>query len=359
MDVQLPAELWLQIGGHLPRADLSHLVRASHAFHSLLLPLLHRDIILSGPLGSTIDRAERVQAIRDSLERIGAKSELVPAVRSCTLNYLEGTLFEEVITFLGILPNLSSLFLNNLTIEVDQLIRLSKSWRSSIEFTLSYTRVKPIDLPPSIIKETPPTLSSLTITGATLFQTSWRLFVQWSFSTSLETLNFRTNREPILNALFEEHIGALPKASFPRLKSLHLSTLPDRENQERIFDCMPMLENLYLEGHTTSRRRLNISETAIPRLQRYEGLAINVLSLVPRRPVYRLRLSGQDELSTLWGPHTSPILNFGSTSTIRYLRLPPIADPLPSLQLITLVCPSLYELRLTRPYTSHISAVSL
>jgi len=357
MDVQLPAELWLQIGGHLPRADLNRLVRTSHAFHSLLLPRLYREIVLCGPYEGAIDRAERLQAIRDRLERISEKSELVPAIRSCRLYKLEGTLLEEVITFLGKLPNLSGLFLNDLTLEAEQLIRLSKSWRSPIEFAASFITIKPFDLPPSVIKETAPNLSSLTISNAT----SWSFFVQWSFSANLETLKFGAHPEPMLDALFEEHIGALPKVSFPRLKSLCLFALPNRENQGRFFDCMPMLENLYLipGAHTTCRRPLNLSQTAIPRLRHYDGLVTNVLSLVPRRPVQHLGLSGQDELPTLWGSHTSPVPNFGSTSAIRYLYLQPTADPLPSLQLLALVCPSLYELRFTRPHTFRLSAVSL
>lgn len=356
--VRLPAELWLQIGGNLPtRADLNRLVRTSHAFHSLLLPLLYRDIILSGPFGGATDQAEHLQAIRDNLERIGAKAELVLAVRSCKLHKLEGALLEEVITFLGTLPNLSGLFLDDLTLEADQLIRLSKSWKSPVEFVSSFVRVKPIDLPPSIIKETPPKLSSLTVTSATLSQTSWRLFIQWSFSADLETLHFRNNPETLFNALFQEHIGVLPKSSFPRLKSLYLPRLPIQTHQERFFGCMPMLENLYLIPETYFPRSLKLSETPIPRLRRYEGPAINIPSLVPQRPIHHLSLYG--EVPTIWGLHTSPVLNFGSTSAIRYLFcLSSIVDPLPSLQLISLLCPSLNELQLNNSSTSHLSAVS-
>jgi hypothetical protein len=326
----------------------------------ILLPLLHRVIVISGPYERAIDRDERLRAIHYNLERISAKPELVSAIRSCKVRKLEGTLLEEVITFLGTLPNLISLFLDDLTLEVDQLIRLSKGWRSPIKFVSSFVKVKIIDLPPSIVKETPPHLSSLIVTSSTLFQTSWRLFVQWSFSANLETLSFRTPPEPMFNALFEAHISTLPNVSFPRLKSLHLSTLPGRESQGRFFDCMPMLENLYLTTeHTTFYQPLHISERAIPRLRHYEGLVINTLSLVPRRPIYYLSLSGRDTLPRLWGSRTSPVLNFGSTSAIRYLFLSPTADPLPSLQLIARVCPSLYELRLNRLYTSHLSAVSL
>jgi len=360
MEVQLPAELWLQIGNHLPSADLSRLVRISHAFHSLLLPLLHRVVILSGPYGRPADRDERLQAIRDTLERIGAKPELVTAIRSCRLRKLEGTLLEEVITFLRTLPNLTSLFLDDLTLEVDQLIRLSKGWRPPLKFVSSYVDIKSIDLPPSIIKETPPNLSSLIVTNSTFSQTSWRLFVQWSFSAHLETLNLRPVPEPMSNALFGEHISTLPKISFPRLKSLYISRLPGREISGRFFDCMPMLENLHLTlEHAPFHRPLDISETAIPRLRRYEGEVTNIVSLIPRRPIHHLSLSGQYRLPTLWGSHASPVLNFGSTSAIRYLFLSPAADPLPSLQLIALVCPSLYELQLSGLYPFHISAVSL
>jgi len=361
MDAQLPPELWLQIGGHLLSADLSRLVRVSHAFHSLLLPLLHRTFIISGPYRGATDRGERLRAIRDNLERIGAKPDLVLAIRSCKLRKLEGTLLEEVITFLGALPNLTSLFLEDLTLEADQLIRLSKGWNSPIKFVSSFVEVKSIYLPPSIIKETPPNLSSLIVTSSSFFQASWRLFVQWSFSANLETLSFNTSPEPMFSALYEEHISTLPKVSFPRLKSLHLSTLPGQEKQGRFFDCMPKLENLYLArdyNYAKFQRPLDISEAAIPRLRHYEGPVLNILPLVPRRPIYHLSLSGRDLLPTLWGPHAPPVLNFGSTSTIRYLYLSQTADPLPTLQLIALVCPSLFELQLTRLHTSHLSAVS-
>jgi len=362
MGVQLPAELWLQIGSYLPTVHLNRLVRVSRAFHSLLLPLLHRFVILYGPYAHAADRDERLQAIRDTLERIGAKPELVPAIRSCRLRKLEGALLEEVITFLGTLPNLTSLFLQELTLEVDQLIRLSKGWRSPLEFDSSFVNVKPIDLPPSIIKETPPKLLSLIVTSSALFQTSWRLFVQWSFSANLETLSLRSGPEPMFNALFEEHTSTLPKVSFPRLKSLYLSALPGRENQGRFFACMPMLENLYINlltlEHPNFHRPLDISETAIPRLRRYEGHVISILSLVPRRPIHHLNLSGQNNLPTLWGSHASPVLNFGSTSAIRFLALSPTADPLPYLQLIARICPSLYELQLSCSYP-RLSAVSL
>jgi hypothetical protein len=359
MGAQLPAELWLQIGGHLPRADLNRLVRVSHAFHSLLLPLLHRTVIISGPYRGATDRDERLRSIRDNLERISAKPDLVLAIRSCKLRKLEGTLLEEVITFLGTLANLTSLFLDDLSLEADQLIRLSKGWNTPINFVSSFVEVKSIDLPPSIVKETTPNLSSLIVTNATFFQTSWRLFVQWSFSANLETLTLNNHLEPMFNALYEEHISTLPKVSFPRLKSLHLSTLPGRENQGRFFDCMPMLESLFLaRDYATFQRSLNISEAAIPRLRRYEGPVINILSLAPRRPIFHLSLSGQDMLPTLWGSHASPVLNFGSSSAIRYLYLSQTANPLPSLQLIALVCPSLYALQLPRLYTSHLSAVS-
>ena len=358
MGARLPAEIWLQIGGHLPSADLSHLVRVSDAFHSLLLPLLHRVIIISGPRRGSADWDERLQAIRDNLGRIGAKPDLVPAIRSCKLRNLEGTLLEEVITFLGTLLNLTSLFLDGLTLEADQLVRLSKGWRSPIKFVSSFAMVKSTDLLPSITKEAPPNLSSLIVANSAFSQSSWRLLVQWSFSENLETLSLNTGPEQMLNALFEEHISTLPKVSFPRLKSLHLATLPGGENQRRFFDCMPMLENLDLAREYIARRQpLDISETAIPRLRRYEGQVINLLSLVPRRPIYRLRLSGLDMLSTLWGSHAPPVLNFGSTSAMRYLYLSQTADPLHSLQLIALVCPSLYELQLTL-YTSRLSAVS-
>jgi hypothetical protein len=364
MGVQLPVELWLQIGGHLPRADINRLVRSNHTFHSLLLPLLHRDLRLSSPLEGASDRAERIQAIHDRLERIGAKSELAFAVRSCGLYFLGGTLLEEAITFLGTLPNLSSLLLHKVFIEADQLIRLSKSWRSPIELTFSDAKVRPADLPPSTIKETPPNLSSLTLTTSIVLpHTPWRLFVQWTFSVNLETLVFEDHHQHdlVLDALFEAHINALPKASFPRLKTLHLSRLPAREISGGIFDCMPMLENLHIAStaNTSFHRPLTISETAIPKLRRYEGSAINALSLIPRRPIDHLNLIGEGDLPTLWGSQTSPILNFGSTSAIRYLDLPPIADPLPTLQFIALICPSLYELRLNRPDTSYIFAVSL
>lgn len=359
MGTQLPAELWLQIGGHLPRSDLNRLVRASHAFYSLLLPLLHKVVIISGPCRGATDRDERLLAIRDNLERIGAKPDLVLAIRSCRLRRLEGALLEVVITFLGTLPNLTSLFLDDLTLEADQLIRLSTGWNSPIEFVSSFVEVKSIDLPPSIIKETPPNLSSLIVTNSSFFQTSWRLFVQWSFSANLETLSIKTHLEPMLNALFEEHISTLPKVSFPRLKTLHLSTLARRENQGRFFACMPVLENLSLaREYTTFHRPLDISEAAIPRLRYYEGPATNILSLVPRRPICHLSLTGQDMLPTLWGSHASPVLNFGSTSAIRYLYLSHATDPLSSVQLIALVCPSLYELQLARLYTFHLSTVS-
>ena len=108
--------MWLQIGGHLSSAHLSRLVLAGNAFHSLLLLLLHRGDITSGPYRGTTDRDERLQAIHDNLERIGAKPNLVPAIRSCRLQKLEWTVLEKVISFLGTLPNLTSLFLDNLTI---------------------------------------------------------------------------------------------------------------------------------------------------------------------------------------------------------------------------------------------------
>ena len=279
--VQLPAELWLQIGGHLPTANLNCLVRTSHAFHSLLLPLLHRDITLTGPFGGATDQTEHLQTIRDRLERISAKSELLFAVRSCFLRKLEEPLLEEVITFLGTLPNLSRLFLDDLTLEADQLIRLSKSWRSPVKFVSFFVNIKPTDLSQSITKETPPKLSSLTVTGVCLSQTSWRFFFQWSFSANLETLIFSQYPEPMFNALFEEHIGVLPNSSFPRLKSLHLSTVPDRKIRGRFFGCMPMLENLYIITDTTFRRPFKVPETAIPRLRRYEGPVPNIISLVP------------------------------------------------------------------------------
>ena len=243
-------------------------------------------------------------------------------------------------------------------LEAEQLIRLSKGWRSPIKFVCYFVTVKSTDLLPSTTKEAPPNLSSLMVANSAFSQSSWRLFVQWSFSENLETLNLITGPELMLNALFEEHISTLPKVSFPRLKSLHLSILPGRENQRVFFDCMPMLENLDLVREYTARRQpLDISETAIPRLRRYEGQVINLLALVPRRPIYHLRLSGLDMLPTLWGSHAPPVLNFGSTSAMRYLYLSQTADPLHSLQLIALVCPSLYELELTL-YTSHLSAVS-
>src|SRR5258706_632807 len=204
MGARLPAEIWLQIGGHLPSADRSRLVLVSNAFHSLLLPLLHRNVIISGPYRGATDRDERLQAIRDNLERIGAKPDLVTAIRSCRLQELEGALLEEVIGFLGTLPNLASLFLNNLTFEADQLIRLSKGWRSPVKFVTSFVKVKSTDLLPSIIKEAPPNLSSLKVANSAFFQKSWRLFVQWSFSDNLETLSFESNTEPMFNALFEE-----------------------------------------------------------------------------------------------------------------------------------------------------------
>ena len=353
MGARLPAEIWLQIGGHLPSADLSRLVRVSDAFHSLLLPLLHRAIIISGPSRGSTDRDERLQAIRDNLRRIGAKPDLVPAIHSCKLRSLEGTLLEEVITFLGTLLNLTSLFLDDLTLEAEQLIRLSKGWRSPIKFVSSFVTVKSTDLLPSIIKEAPPNLSSLMVTNSAFPQSSWRLFVQWSFSENLETLNLTTGPGLMLNALFEEHISTLPKVSFPRLKSLHLSILPGRENQRGFFDCMPMLENLDLAREYAARRRpLDISETAIPRLRRYEGQVINLLSLVPRRPIYHLHLSGLDMLPTLWESHAPPVvLNFGSTSAIRYLYLSQNAGPLPTLQLISLVCP---DRKSTRLNSSHV-----
>ena len=355
MDVQLPAELWLQIGGHLPRADLNRLVRTGHALHSLLLPLLHRAIILSGPYRFATGHAKRLQSIRDTLARIGAKFELVTAIRSCTFQRVEGTLLEEAIAFLGTLPNLSSLLLKDLTLEANQLIRLSKSWRSPIEFVSDTVNVEPFDLPPSIIKGTPPNLSSLIITDVKCFYTSWRLFVQWSFSANLEIMEIGADII-MLKALFEEHISSLPKVSFPRLKSLRLSALPGLGNQGRFFDCMPMLENLDL---TTFSQNLNISEMAIPRLRRYGGPGTVISSLVPRRPIRHLNISWGDDLPTLWGSRTSPILNFGSTSTIRYLHLPPTQHPLRSLQLVTVACPSLYELKLTCHRRFHFSEVSL
>ena len=355
MGARLPAEIWLQIGGHLPSADLSRLVLVSNAFYSLLLPLLHRDIIISGPCRGATNRDERLQAIRDNLERIGAKPNLVQAIRSCRFQKLEGALLEKVISFLETLPNLTSLSLDDLILEADQLIRLSKGWRSPIKFATSFVKVISTDLLP-FVKEAPPNLSSLIVANTAFYQKSWRLFVQWSFSDNLETLSFRASTKRMLNALFEEHIRTLPQVSFPRLKSLYLSTLPDRENQERFFDCMPMLESLFLAHNY--RVPLAISETAIPRLRCYEGLATNILSLVPRRPIYQLSLSGLDMLPTLWGSHASPVLNFGSNSAIRYLYLSQTADPLPSLQLIALVCPSLYELQLASLYRSHLSAVS-
>ena len=222
----------------------------------------------------------------------------------------------------------------------------------------SFVAVKSTDPLPSITKEALPKLSSLAVANSAFHQNSWQLLVQWSFSDNLETLSLITGPEPMLNALFEEHISALPGVSFPRLKSLHLSVLPRRENQRGFFDCMPMLENLDISrGYAALRRPLDISVMAIPRLRRYEGQVVNLPSLVPRRPLYHLSLSGLYKLPTLWGSHAPPVLNFGSTSRIRYLYLSQTGDPLPSLQLIALVCPSLYELQFTF-YTSHLSAVS-
>ena len=108
---------------------------------------------------------------------------------------------------------------------------------------------------------------------------------------------------------------------YPKVLSLYSSLYIYQDFQvektREDFDCMPMLESLFLaRKYTTCRGLLATSETAIPRFRSYEGLPTNIISLVPRRPIYHLRVSGLDVLPTLWGSHAPQVLNFVSMSAI-------------------------------------------
>lgn len=351
MTAPLPAELWLQIADDLERPSLNLLSRLNRALYSLLLPTLHRHLILQGNKLSA-------DQIRQTLIRISGDAALSQAVRSFTLYKLSPSALDFVILSFRSFPNLSDITLDRFSMDESQLDQLLISIdRHPFSFRLSegVFKVRNASAIAKRLNGPVPRFTSLSITNNASVSQLFLLFIYWTSTPTLEHLSFDGDTSLVTKFLVRR-LTQLPSWPFPRLKTLRLSGFWDID--VRVFESMPMLEVLcFTKPHSDCYPdTLYLPERSLPRLRHYDGVAEYVMPLVRGRPIRSVTLSGRTERFS-YASLGTPTLNLGSLTPICCLTLKYTSDPWDALIFAASACPALHELTIMATYKCSVTPV--